>query len=119
TVVLVTHFMDEAEHLCDRIAVVDKGRISAQGSPQELVSHYAPEIKVSFGYNGSDLSWLERTPDVLSVARLGDRVEVRGERAVIFRVASALAGQGLMPGDFRVEQPSLDDVFLKITGGQE
>jgi ABC-2 type transport system ATP-binding protein len=116
---LVTHFMDEAEHLCDRLAVVDKGRISAIGSPQQLIARYAPEIKISFSYLGDNLDWLERTPDVSSVSRRAGLVEVRGGDAVIVRVAAALAAQGLAPRDFRVEQPSLDDVFLEITGASQ
>jgi len=119
TVVLVTHFMEEAEQLCDRIAVIDRGRVSALGSPQQLVAQYAPEIRVSFTIPTDGLDWLRDTPDVTSVALTGHRVEVRGKDALIVRVAAALAERGLAPPDFRVHQPTLEDVFLRITGGVE
>ncbi|HEY4686323.1 MAG TPA: ABC transporter ATP-binding protein [Dehalococcoidia bacterium] len=119
TVVLVTHFMDEAEHLCDRIAVINQGRVAALGSPQHLIANYAPEIRVSFDYAGNDVDWLERTPDVISAVKRGQRMEVLGSDAVIVRVAAALAERGLAPVDFRVQQPSLEDVFLRITGAPE
>ena len=119
TVILVTHFMEEAEQLCDRIAVIDKGRVSVMGTPQQLIAQYAPEITVSFSYAGDDLAKLEHTPGVRAVVRRGNRVEVQGRDAVIVGVAAALAEQGLAPADFRVDQPNLEDVFLRITGGQE
>ncbi|HRC62936.1 MAG TPA: ABC transporter ATP-binding protein [Dehalococcoidia bacterium] len=119
TVVIVTHFMEEAEQLCDRIAVIDRGRVSALGSPQQLMAQYAPDIRVSFTIPAADLDWLRATPDVASVAVNGHRVEVRGNNALIVRVAAALADHGLAPADFRVHQPTLEDVFLRITGAPE
>ena len=116
TVVLVTHFMDEAENLCDRLGIVNKGRIAAQDTPQGLITTYANQIKVIFSTDHADLSWLERIPQVRRVARHGPRVEVEGTGAVLALVAASLVEHGITPADLRLEQPTLEDVFLKITG---
>jgi len=116
TVVLVTHFMDEAEHLCDRLAVFDGGRIAAIGPPQELVARYAAGIRVVFTCNHFDPSWIEKVPNVRRVTRAGPRVEVEGDGPVLAFVAAALVAHGVAPADLRLEQPTLEDVFLKLTG---
>ena len=116
TVVLVTHFMDEAEHLCDRVAIVDKGRIAALDTPQGLVSTYSGGVRVSFSTDHADLSWLGQVPGVAKVSRSGPRVEVEGTGPVLALVAAALVEHGIVPPDLRTEQPSLEDVFLRITG---
>jgi ABC-2 type transport system ATP-binding protein len=116
TVVLVTHFMDEAEQLCDRLAIVDKGRIVATDTPQGLITTYADRIKVIFSTEYEDISFLEKIPQVSRVTRRGQRVDVEGSGAVLVLVAAALAGHGIIPADLRAEQPTLEDVFLSITG---
>jgi ABC-2 type transport system ATP-binding protein len=116
TVLLVTHFMDEAEQLCDRLAIVDHGRIVATDSPQGLITTYADSIKVIFSTDVEDISWLELLPQVSSITRRGQRVEVEGNGPVLAAVAAELAGHGILPIDLRTEQPSLEDVFLAITG---
>lgn len=116
TVVLVTHFMDEAENLCDRVAIVDKGRIVASDSPLGLVAAYATEIRVLFSTDRPDLAFLEQVSGVKNIARQGDRVEVEGSGPLLALVAAALVEHGIVPPDLRVEQPSLEDVFLKVTG---
>lgn len=116
TVVLVTHFMDEAEQLCDRLAVVDGGRIVALDTPQGLISAHTGGIRVIFSTDHADLSWLERVPHVRQVARRGPRVEVEGSGPVLALVAAALVEHGITPSDLRVEQPALEDVFLALTG---
>lgn len=116
TVVMVTHFMDEAEHLCDRLAIVNKGRIAALDTPQGLITTYASQIKVIFSTNQADLSWLEKISNVSKVTKHGPRVEVEGNGPVLALVASSLVEHGIMPPDLRMEQPTLEDVFLKITG---
>ncbi|OGO29886.1 MAG: multidrug ABC transporter ATP-binding protein [Chloroflexi bacterium RBG_16_56_11] len=116
TVVLVTHFMDEAEKLCDRVAVVDKGKIIAADAPQGLIVQHAGEVRVIFTTDVADIAWLEAVPRVDRVERKGLMVEVRGSGPVIAYVAAALVGHGIIPGDLRVEQPTLEDVFLKLTG---
>ena len=116
TVVLVTHFMDEAEQLCDRLAVIDKGRIVALDSPQGLITTYASQVKVVFTTEHADLSWLEKVPQVRRVSRSGPRVEVEGDGPVLALVAASLVEHGIVPSDLRLEQPTLEDVFLTITG---
>ena len=116
TVVLVTHFMDEAEQLCDRVAIVSGGRVVAIDSPQGLINAYASEIKVIFTHAGSDDSFLDEVPGVSGVARNGPRVEVTGAGPLLVRVAAALASHGMEPDDLRVHQPTLEDVFLSVAG---
>jgi ABC-2 type transport system ATP-binding protein len=116
TVVLVTHFMDEAENLCDRVAVVDRGKIIASDTPRGLISRYTSEVQVIFSTEKTDLPWLEQVPGVKKVVRQGLRVEVEGSGPLLALVAAALVAHGIVPADLRVEQPSLEDVFLKLTG---
>ncbi|MBN1161902.1 MAG: ABC transporter ATP-binding protein [Dehalococcoidales bacterium] len=116
TVVLVTHFMDEAENLCDRVAIVDKGKIVASGSPRGLIAAYATDIRVLFSTDKPDLAFLEKVSGVKNITRRGDRVEVEGSGPLLALVAAVLVEHGIVPSDLRVEQPSLEDVFLKVTG---
>jgi len=116
TVVLVTHFMDEAENLCDRLAVVDLGKVVASGSPQGLIARYTSEGRVLFTSEKTDLPWLATVPGVKKVAVKGQRVEVEGSGPVLALTAAALVEHGIVPADLRIEQPSLEDVFLKLTG---
>lgn len=116
TVVLVTHFMEEAERLCDRIAVMDAGRIVAEGSPSRLVAEHAEFVTVVFSTDAEDVSWIADVPHVDRVVRHGARVEVRGGGPVLAHVAAALVARGITPPDLHVDQPTLEDVFLKLTG---
>jgi len=112
---LVTHFMDEAERLCDRVGLVVGGRIVALDTPQGLVARHAPEIRLTFATDEPDLSWLDEVPSVRSVRRWGRRVEVEGVDPVIALVAGALVQHGVTPEGLRVDQPTLEDVFLRLT----
>jgi ABC-2 type transport system ATP-binding protein len=116
TVVMVTHFMDEAERLCDRLGIVDSGRLTALDTPQGLIATYAGHVRVVFSTEHADLSWLRSVPNVSQVSRHGPRVEVEGTGPVLARVAAALVERGVVPIDLRLEQPTLEDVFLSITG---
>jgi len=117
TVVLVTHFMDEAQQLCDRIAVVDRGRVVAIDSPQGLIERYGGGVRVVFSSEPDrDVSWLRQTPHVKGVARQGPRIEVTGDGPVLAHVGAALIAHGIEPTDLRLEQPTLEDVFLNISG---
>lgn len=116
TVVLVTHFMDEAEQLCHRVAVVDQGRVAALDTPQGLITTHAGQIRVIFSTERADLSWLEEVPHARQVTRRGPRVEVEGSGPVLALVAAALVERGITPSDLRVEQPTLEDAFLALTG---
>ncbi len=119
TVVLVTHFMEEVERLCDRVLVLDRGRVVAAGTPAEIAAGHGGGTRIRFGADGRDLSWLERLPHVRSVVRHARTVEVAGDGPVLPVVAAALVEHGLVPGDMRVEQPTLEDAFLRLVGAEE
>jgi ABC-2 type transport system ATP-binding protein len=116
TVVLVTHFMDEAERLCDRVAVVDKGRIIALDTPRGLVVRYDPLEQVVFTCEMPEVEWLGDVPGAQSVTRRGPRIVVEGTGPLLAQVGHALVERGLACDDLRVIEPSLEDVFLKLTG---
>jgi ABC-2 type transport system ATP-binding protein len=116
TVVLVTHFMEEAELLCDRVAIVDQGRVVATGTPSELIGRGDAGQRVSFTWPGADAAWLSQLEGVERVTRRADAVEVMGTGSLAVRVAAALAGRGVAPADFRTHHPDLEDVFLALTG---
>jgi ABC-2 type transport system ATP-binding protein len=119
TVVLVTHFMDEAEALCDRLAIVNGGEVVAIGSPhtpQALLAGRAAEVLVRFTTTAQDLAWLPSVEPVTAVARDGDRVEVRGSGPLLALVAFALVSHGIVPTDLRTIQPSLEDIYFDLIG---
>lgn len=116
TVILVTHFMDEAERLCDRIAIVEAGRIVALDTPQALIASHDPWERVIFASDRRDLDWLLEIPGARSLRRRGRRVVLEGEGPLLALTAAALVERGIVPHDLRVEEPSLEDVFLKLTG---
>jgi ABC-2 type transport system ATP-binding protein len=116
TVVLVTHFMEEAEQLCDRVAIVDQGRVVATGTPSQLVSRGDATQRVSFTWPDVNAAWLSQLDGVERVTRRGDAVEVAGRGPLAVRVAAALAGRGVAPDDYRTHHPDLEDVFLALTG---
>jgi ABC-2 type transport system ATP-binding protein len=116
TVVLVTHFMDEAEHLCDRVAVVDHGKVVALDTPQRLIDGLGLPSVVRFTTSEPDLGWLEKLDVVQSVARHGQAVEIRGTGPVLALVASELVAHEIVPLDLRVERPTVEDAFLALTG---
>jgi ABC-2 type transport system ATP-binding protein len=117
TVVLVTHFMEEAQRLCDRLAVIDGGRVVALDSPAGLVAALPAGQTLRFrAVVDEDL--LTALPEVLSVARSGGKVEVRGRGDLLTAVTSALAAHGVVPVDLRLEQAGLDDAFVALTGSK-
>ncbi len=119
TVLLVTHFMDEAEQLCDRVGIIDHGRLIALDAPQQLIQRLEAETKVIFGARDAEsYQWLTGVPGVRQVARQNGNVVVSGRGSLLLGVASALAERGLAPGDLHVEQASLEDVFLALTGNK-
>lgn len=117
TIVLVTHFMEEAERLCDRIAVIDSGRVVALDTPAGLVSRVSTEQTIRFRPSTPlDERLLEDLPEVTSVVRTGKSIVVTGTGNVLAAVTSLLARQQVIANDLRVEQASLDDAFVTLTG---
>jgi ABC-2 type transport system ATP-binding protein len=116
TVVLVTHFMDEAEELCDRVAIIDRGRVIAVDSPANLVTRHADGVTVVFTTIAADLRWIAQVPFVRTVSQTGTRIEVEGSGPVVTHVAASLLSHGIAPVDLYVRRPTLEDVFLKLTG---
>jgi ABC-2 type transport system ATP-binding protein len=108
--------MDEAEKLCDRLAIIDQGKIVAMDTPQGLITEYASEVRIIFTTDHEDLSWLDEITQVKKITRSGPRVEVKGNGPVLALVAASLVEHGITPADLRIEQPTLEDVFLKLTG---
>lgn len=116
TLLLTTHYMDEAEQLCDRLVVVDKGSIMAEGTPAELIRRYSSRevLEVRFGS--------DRNADVAGrLSGIGDRMEVLPDRILVYsddgeaelvRITDA----GLHPITSLVRRSSLEDVFLRLTG---
>ncbi len=119
TVVIVTHYMDEAEQLCDRLAVIAGGHVIATGTPQELIASSPRGLQVRFSTANPDVSWLERIDEVTAVTRRGDSVEVIGTGPVLALAAAALVAHGIVPADLRAVQPSLEDVYLDLIGGDQ
>jgi ABC-2 type transport system ATP-binding protein len=121
TVVLTTHFMEEAEKLCDRIAILDHGKVVALDTPARLIHGLGMEERVVFSLDGALPAGFEKG---LSGAA---RIEVQGEQVVVHanngrktplvsEVVNLLSSQGIAFHDLRSEQPNLEDVFLNLTG---
>ncbi len=117
TIVLVTHFMEEAHALCDRVAIVDDGRLVALDTPAALIAAATHELRVAFSHAGHDVGFLRTVPGVDAVQVDGNgTVEVTGGPQAPVHVAAALAGRGVVPDDYRIHRPTLEDVFLAHTG---
>jgi ABC-2 type transport system ATP-binding protein len=117
TVVLVTHFMDEAQRLCDRLAVLSRGRVLATGTAAELIAAQQPERVVRFtAPPAADVSFLTAVPGVREVRRAADlEVVVRGDGPLLARVGHALVEHAMEPEDLEGQAPSLEDAYLRLT----
>ncbi len=116
TLVVTTHFMDEAEQLCDRLVVVDKGRIVAEGSPSSLIRQYSTRevLEVRFGSGRNEAA-------AHSLQGIGTRIELLADRVLIYddnaeQALQAVVDRGLEPVTSLVRRSSLEDVFLRLTG---
>lgn len=114
TVVLVTHFMEEAEVLCDRVAVMVAGRIIAIGSPAELIEQFSDGIRARFGCPAHLVPTLERTPLVSNVRVTGGEVEITGPSAALAHVGAALVAADAVPPNIRVDQPNLESALINL-----
>jgi ABC-2 type transport system ATP-binding protein len=117
TIILVTHLMEEAERLADRVAVFGEGRLIALDTPAGIVSMVDPEQRLRFRPSiPFDDRLLTDLPEVRRVERTGPVVTVTGTGNVIGAVTSVLARQQIVANDLRIEQADLDDAFLALTG---
>ena len=118
TVFLSTHFMEEAERLCDRVAIMDHGKIVALDTPENLIGGLGVETRVVFTAEDTiDPRQLESLANVTRVEVSGDRVVVHGQGdRLVSEVVRAVEDHGWRFRDLRSEQPTLDDVFLALTG---
>ncbi|MFC4786269.1 ABC transporter ATP-binding protein [Nocardioides sp. GCM10023255] len=120
TLVLTTHYMDEAEQLCDRLVVMDKGVIVAEGSPLELIRTHSTREVAELRFGVADVG---ESHEALAekVADLGDRVEVLPDRLLVYsedgeEVIAKVHERGLEPAAVLVRRSTLEDVFLRLTG---
>jgi lipooligosaccharide transport system ATP-binding protein len=116
TLVITTHYMDEAEQLCDRLVVMDKGKIMAAGSPAELIQRYSSREVVELRFGS------EKNAEVAGrLAGTGERMEVLPDRILIYTADGEADLAGIIEGGLRpittlVRRSSLEDVFLRLTG---
>ncbi len=119
TIVLVTHFMEEAERLCDRVVLIDAGRVVASGTPAELAGQVQAGQRIQFRPSVPfDDALLASLPDVTSVIHRGDVVVVTGNDNALNAVTSVLARNQIVARQLRVDQASLEDAFLALTTSQ-
>jgi ABC-2 type transport system ATP-binding protein len=117
TIVLVTHFMEEAERLCDRVAVIDAGRVVALDAPDALADGVQSDQRIRFRADPAfDERRLEGLPAVASVERSGEHVLVTGSADALADVSGFLAREGIVAKQLRVEQAYLEDAFVALTG---
>jgi lipooligosaccharide transport system ATP-binding protein len=116
TLIITTHYMDEAEQLCDRLAVMDHGRFAAEGTPRDLIERYATRevLEIRFGPDEHE----ELAPRVEGLA---DRIEVLPDRLLLYTADGDAAlreihERGLTPESALVRRATLEDVFLRLTG---
>lgn len=116
TVLLVTHYMDEAEALCDRVVVMDQGRVRDGGTPAQLVDRHAPWATVRFGGGLGDvgIDSLRAVEGVGEIRRVAGQVEVHGERRMIAHVCSYLLDCGDVPDDLAVVMPDLEEAVIAL-----
>ena len=117
TIVLVTHFMEEAERLCDRLAVIDHGEVIAADTPAGLIAGITAEQRIRFRPSVSvDDALLTDLPEVREVRHHGGQLEVVGTGNLLHAVTALLATRQIIANDLRIEQASLDDAFVRLTG---
>jgi ABC-2 type transport system ATP-binding protein len=117
TIVLVSHFMEEAERLCDRVALIDSGRVVVVDTPAALAERVETEQRIQFRPSVPlDDALLSSLPEVTSVLHRGEVVVVTGNNDALNAVVSVLARNQIVAQQLRVEQANLEDAFLALTG---
>jgi ABC-2 type transport system ATP-binding protein len=120
TIVLVTHFMEEAERLCDRVALIDAGRVVAVETPAALTERVEGEQRIQFRPSVPlPDGLLDSLPEVTSVIHRGDVVVVTGNANALNAVTSVLARNQILAHRLRVEQTTLEDAFVALTSGHQ
>jgi lipooligosaccharide transport system ATP-binding protein len=115
TIVLTTHYMDEAEQLCDRLVVMDKAKIVAHGSPRSLIDQYATREVLELRFP------IDSTPALDKLDGLAERIEALPDRVLLYAndgeaAATEVHSRGLRPESILVRRSTLEDVFLRLTG---
>jgi ABC-2 type transport system ATP-binding protein len=117
TIVLVTHFMEEAERLADRVALIDEGRLIALDTPRGLVDSVGLEQRLRLSTTATiDDAWLTALPEVTGVTRTNGEIVVTGSEKMLFSIVSLLASRDIVPDRLHVDQTTLDDAFVAMTG---
>ncbi|SEG48332.1 ABC-2 type transport system ATP-binding protein [Actinacidiphila yanglinensis] len=117
TILLVTHFMEEAERLCDRVAVIDRGRVVAVDSPTALTERVQDGQRIRFRPSVPfEDALLTGLPEVTGLTRQGDLVVVTGTGNTLHAITSVLARNDIVAEHLRVDRPSLEDAFVALTG---
>ena len=117
TLILTTHYMDEAEQLCDRLVVMDHGRIAAEGTPRQLIAEYSTAEVLELRFPpGQQEEWVAKVKDLLP-----ERMEVTADRMLIYagdgdEFLARVRGAGVEPLTELVRRSTLEDVFLHLTG---
>jgi lipooligosaccharide transport system ATP-binding protein len=119
TLVLTTHYMDEAEQLCDRLVVMDRGKIAAEGSPRELIERYSTAEVLELRFNPTEQE--QASEKIAEVP--AERLEVLADRILLYTrngdtALAAVRELGLEPLTSLVRRSTLEDVFLRLTGRQ-
>ncbi len=118
TLIITTHYMDEAEQLCDRLVVMDQGKIVAEGSPRELIERYAPREVVELRFQDG-----QQEDAVARLDGLAARSEILADRIMLYTddaddTQEGLGSRGVDPEQVLVRRSTLEDVFLRLTGRQ-
>lgn len=118
TIFLTTHYMEEAERLCDRVAIIDQGHVVALDSPENLIRNLGAEHRVVFSFEETlDEERLGRLENVTNIEVIGDRVIVYDQNEnLVADVVNFLTSNRVRFRDLRTEQSTLEDVFLSLTG---
>jgi ABC-2 type transport system ATP-binding protein len=117
TIVLVSHFMEEAERLCDRVAVIDSGRVVVTDTPAALAEGSGAVQRIQFQPSAPfDRALIAGLPEVTSVGQRSDAVVVTGTGDLLSAVMAVLARHQIVARQLRVEQANLEDAFLKLIG---
>ncbi|HEX9652340.1 MAG TPA: AAA family ATPase, partial [bacterium] len=119
TVILTTHYMEEAERLCDRIAILDRGRMIAEGTPRELISVLKVESCLEFTANGLFAGEeLQGLPFVTKVMSKGEQVELfsKNPHQTLVTLIELSKAKNAEIKDLHVRRPTLEDLFIELTG---